>query len=381
MCLGPYSNHSRTVDATRDVLPPTPLLLPAGNDTGSLSGVYIFQSEHPTQFPGDLTMAHEHTHDCSDCSELSRRDFVRTIGGAALAVGAGSLTSSAVAAPSAKSTAETTAAKLYGSLSDAQKKVVAFGFDHPLRKKISANWAITKPTIGDDFFTAEQRVLIDKVVRGMMSEDGYDRVMQQMEDDNGGFKEYHIALFGQPGKGGFEFELTGRHLTLRADGNSVEGAAFGGPIVYGHGLSNPKKQLYYYQTQAADKVFKSLDAKQAKAASVGKEPKETAVLLKGKKGSFPGIKVSELSKDQQQLVLATIKTVLSPYRKEDVQEAMKVLEAGGGLKTLNMAFYTAADLENDKVWDVWRLEGPTWVSFFRGAPHVHAYINVGLKNV
>ena len=42
---------------------------------------------------------------------------------------------------------------------------------------------------------------------------------------------------------------------------------------------------------------------------------------------------------------------------------------------------TAADLDNDKVWDVWRLEGPTWVSYFRGAPHVHAYINVGLKNV
>lgn len=326
-------------------------------------------------------MTHHDSQNSSDCGGLSRRAFVRTVGGAALAVGAGSLTGSLQAAPSAKSSAETVAAKLYGSLSDAQKKVIAFGFDHPLRKKISPNWAITKPTIGADFYTAEQRVLIDKVLRGMMSEDGYDRVMQQMEDDNGGFKEYHIALFGQPGKGGFEFELTGRHLTLRADGNSVEGAAFGGPIVYGHGLSNPKKQLYYYQTQAADKVFKSLDAKQAKAASVGKEPKETAVLLKGKKGSFPGIKVSELSKDQQQLVLATIKTVLSPYRKEDIQEAMKVLEAGGGLKTLNMAFYTAADLENDKVWDVWRLEGPTWVSYFRGAPHVHAYINVGLKNV
>jgi len=330
-------------------------------------------------------MSHDHSNDCSDCGNLSRRDFVRSVGGAALAVGAGSLAGSLPgslqAAPSAKSAAETVAAKLFGSLTAAQKKMVAFGFDHPLRKKISANWAITKPTIGGDFYTAEQRVLIDKVVRGMMSEDGYDRVMQQMEDDNGGFSEYHIALFGEPGKGGFEFELTGRHLTLRADGNSVDGAAFGGPIVYGHGLSNPKKQLYYYQTQAADKVFKSLDPKQAAAASIGKEPKETAVLLRGKKGSFPGINVGELSKDQQQLVMTTIKTVLDPYRAEDIKEALKVLKAGGGLKTLNMAFYTAADLDNDKVWDVWRLEGPTWVSFFRGAPHVHAYINVGLKNV
>ena len=45
------------------------------------------------------------------------------------------------------------------------------GFDHPLRKKISPNWAITKPTIGADFYTAEQRVLIDKVVRGYFPED------------------------------------------------------------------------------------------------------------------------------------------------------------------------------------------------------------------
>ena len=38
------------------------------------------------------------------------------------------------------------------------------------------------------------------------------------------------------------------------------------------------------------------------------------------------------------------------------------------------------DLKNDKVWDIWRIEGPTFVSHFRGAPHVHAYINVGLKS-
>ena len=324
-------------------------------------------------------MAHEHIPACSDCGDLSRRDFVRTLGGTALAVGTSGLLGTAQAAPTAKSGAETFAGELYASLTEAQKKVVAFPFNHPLRKKISANWAITKPTIGSDFYTAPQRVLIDKVVKGLSSEDGYDRAMQQMEDDNGGFSEYHVALFGQPGKGGFEFELTGRHL--RADGNSVEGVAFGGPIVYGHGVSDPKKQLYYYQTQAADKVFKALDAKQVKAATMGSNPKETAVLLQGKKGKFSGISVGELSKDQRKLVRATIKTVLSPYRKEDIDEALKVIDAGGGLKKLNMAFYTAEDLGNDKIWDVWRLEGPTFVSYFRGAPHVHAYINVGLKNV
>ena len=43
-----------------------------------------------------------------------------------------------------------------------------------------------------------------------------------------------MALFGEPGTGKFEFVLTGRHCTRRCDGDSVEGAAFGGPIFYGH---------------------------------------------------------------------------------------------------------------------------------------------------
>ena len=30
----------------------------------------------------------------------------------------------------------------------------------------------------------------------------------------------------------------------------------------------------------------------------------------------------------------------------------------------------------DKVWDNWRLEGPAFVWHFRGAPHVHCWVNV-----
>ncbi|GIT31231.1 MAG: hypothetical protein Ct9H300mP1_32770 [Planctomycetaceae bacterium] len=98
----------------------------------------------------------------------------------------------------------------------------------------------------------------------------------------------------------------------------------------------------------------------------------------GQEGQLPGIKVSELSKDQQQLVLATSRP--STPTEGRLQEAMKVLEAGGGLKTLNMAFYTAADLGKNKVGTCggWRADVGL---LFRGAPHVHAYINVGLKNV
>jgi hypothetical protein len=79
------------------------------------------------------------------------------------------------------------------------------------------------------------------------------------------------------------------------------------------------------------------------------------------------------------LAESVVKTILAPYRESDVNEAMEFLKQGGGLKNLHMAFYKEGDLNSDQVWDIWRVEGPNFVSHFRGAPHVHAYLNVGMK--
>ena len=201
-----------------------------------------------------------------------------------------------------------------------------------------------------------------------------------MKDDvGGGFGAYHVAMFGKPGSGQFEWELTGRHLTIRADGDCVKNMAFGGPIVYGHGEPNPKKNLFHYQTKKAYEVFNALDAKHVEKALLAKAPPEGAVPLQGKAGSFPGVSVGELSSDQKELVEQTIKTLLAPYREEDVAEALTVLKSGGGLDRLHMAFYQNGDLNKDEVWDIWRVEGPSFVWHFRGAPHVHTYINIGTK--
>ena len=235
----------------------------------------------------------------------------------------------------------------------------------------------TGELIGDELFTKEQRALIDQIVREITSEDGYERFERQMLDDAGGIESYSIAIFGEPGAGKFQWELTGRHVTMRADGNSVDKAAFGGPIVYGHGESDPKNNLFYYQTKKANEVFQSLDPAQAKRALLKKAPNETAVKLQGAKGDFPGIGMGELSEDQKQLVQSTLKTLLAPYRQEDVDEVMEILKQSGH-EHLHMAFYQENDLESDKVWDIWRVEGPSLVCHFRGAPHVHAYINIGL---
>ena len=55
---------------------------------------------------------------------------------------------------------------------------------------------------------------------------------------------------------------------------------------------------------------------------------------------------------------------------------MSCLKSQGGLEKCSLAFYTDEDLGSDRVWDNWRLEGPAFVWYFRGAPHVNVWVNV-----
>jgi len=318
---------------------------------------------------------------CSDCSPVNRRSFVEAVTGAsALAILAGrSVSAGLFSGPSLTSASETAVSEFYKSLTDVQKKTLCFPFEHELRHRISANWHVTEPTLGENFYTTQQREMIARIVKGLCSEEGHERMDRQMNDDAGGLNEFSVAMFGEPGAGAFEFMLTGRHLTLRADGNSVDKAAFGGPIVYGHDQveKDASKNIYYYQTQQTNKVFKSLTEQQVAKALLTSAPKETAVQLQGEAGKFAGIRVAELNGDQKSEVEKTLGVLLAPYRKEDVDEVMEILKESGGVDHLHMAFFQQEDIGSDKTWDIWRVEGPSFVWHFRGAPHVHAYINIG----
>ena len=63
--------------------------------------------------------------------------------------------------------------------------------------------------------------------------------------------------------------MTGRHMTLRCDGNSTEHVAFGGPIFYGHAASgfNEKADhpgnVFWPQALAANKVYECSTASSA----------------------------------------------------------------------------------------------------------------------
>jgi len=328
----------------------------------------------------------ENSRSCPDCADETpdRRAFLRlAAAGTTLALG-----HPALADKGGKKTSESLVKLLHESLTPKQKETVCFPWDHKdkrglLRRHVSNNWRITKPAIKSDYFDADQQKLIRDVFEGLINPDWVKRFDKQFRDDMGGFgKAQSIAIFGTPGSGEFELVLSGRHGTMRCDGDSADHVAFGGPIVYGHAASgyyekaNHPGNVFWHQAEAANKIYQMLGGKQQKLALCPEAPDEAEIGFKGGKGKFDGIPVTELSKDQRGQLQKVLQLLIEPYRQTDRDEAVKALKAQGGLDKCHLAFYKADDLGEDEVWDNWRLEGPAFVWHWRGAPHVHVWVNV-----
>jgi Protein of unknown function (DUF3500)/TAT (twin-arginine translocation) pathway signal sequence len=336
---------------------------------------------------------------CPDCDSTppDRRDFLKTAAGAAMA-GAAILGAPAsvvrAAPPTASSAAEQALVALYATLTDMQKRTVCFDWDYTqtgegnrglLRSHVSNNWQITQPHIDSDFYTREQKAILFDIFKGIIHPDWHTRVQRQLRDDTNGRPwgaAQSIAIFGRPGSDKFEFVMTGRHMTIRCDGNTTPNVAFGGPIFYGHAASGNNEttghpgNVFWQQAQRANFVYRILDERQKRAALIERRPAEEAVAFRGAAGGFPGLPVSDMSSDQKDELRRVLACLVEPYRQEDRDDVMACLQRQGGLDRCSLAFYSDGDIGNDGEWDNWRLEGPAFVWYFRGHPHVHVWVNI-----
>ena len=312
--------------------------------------------------------------DGSFCSGVSRRDFVRTVGAGA-ARRPPCRSSDGPPPPRARSRSGRRRPlpprpPSHGStrrITPEQRKLICFPFDNPLRKRVGNNWDIVKPAISD--MTTEQQALCREIMKNLCSEDGYERFMKQMDDDDGGFETYHVAVFGEPGTDKpFEWVLTGRHDTLRADGNSVDGAAFGGPIFYGHAADGHDNEdakhtnnVWWYQGEQANKIFRTLDDKQKAQSLVAKaeadEPEDHPA--EGRRDARrPAWQSPTSTASRRPWSSELVEMMLRPFRAFDAEEVRACLENNGGVDKLRLTFFKEGDIGNDGVWDIWKLEGP-----------------------
>ena len=324
-------------------------------------------------------------------SERSRRSFLSTSAAAVTTVVSSAAVKNLVADESKDSGEDATARmvkQLQATLSPKQQAEMCFDWNHQteehgiLRTHLQANWQINPHAVFSDFYTSDQQELIEAIFWSLYNPEWKQKIQKQLKDDSNGFGKGHsIALFGNPETGPFELVLTGRHLTVRCDGNTTPNVAFGGPMFYGHaanafdeGPDHPGN-VYWSQAVKANQVYGTLDGRQRKLALIKNSPPEEDIEFR-LSGEFPGLPVSEMSPDQKEHLQAVVNLLLEPYRKTDRIEALQCLQAQGGLEKCALSFYESDDVGEDGIWDTWRLEGPSFVWHYRGDPHVHVWTNV-----
>jgi hypothetical protein len=336
---------------------------------------------------------------------LHRRGFIRAAGGTAaglialggMATGGAGLLSAAPAEKKPKppekkaKPAEDMIKELYAGLSADQKKTIVLPWDHgydkgkalPTRMRMYNN-PILGLRIGQNYTKAQQE-LVKKILYSICSGDeGYKQISRNGTfDGTRSFEACGALIFGEPtDKKQFAWVFTGHHLTVRCDGNSEPGAAFGGPMYYGHSPNGySARNIFNYQTKAVMSVFDALSEKQRKVAVLDSNPGEgePSIRFRPKDKPKPGLSYGEMNKKQQELVAKVMREVLSPYRKEDADEVMQIIKANGGLEKIHLAFYKAGSGDKKQPWSFWRLEGPGFVWNYRVLPHVHTYVSISSK--
>jgi hypothetical protein len=335
---------------------------------------------------------------CPECDEpvappdgLDRRDFLRAAG--AVALGAGALGAAGAAATSTPSPAEALVQEFVAGLSAEQRRQVVLPWDHGTRGgRTPTRLRLTDRAINrrvGDLFRPPQQELVERILRSLCAgEEGYRQLSRNNTfDDPNGFRSIGANVFGDPsGKGPYACVFTGHHLTVRCNGNSGPDAAFGGPMYFGHVVHGySRRNNYYSHTRAVLDVFDSLSKQQRRQAvargTPGDSPGnyESAVRFRPRGQRRPGIKAADLSRDQRRLVEQVMRTVLSPFRKEDADAVLVIVKKNGGMEQLHLAFYEDRRAGDGERWHSWRLEGPGFVWAVRVLPHVHCYVNVGVN--
>jgi hypothetical protein len=255
-------------------------------------------------------------------------------------------------------------------------------YDHPLRQYHNRGvWGggLWANSLNLDW---EQRSLLTDLLHAGLSEPGRQRVPNEFYTDWSGVHSMQVLLCGDPKAPPYQLILTGAHLNLRVGGRSREGAAFGGPLVYGdqRGDSRPglPGNLYRFQFEIAQRLFQSLRPEQQRLALQKASPVQTDIQLQGRQGVFAGVEVATLAPGSRAIARELISGILSTYPAEDAAYAWQCLEHNGGAERLFLSYYEDSEGARGKQYQNFRLEGPAAVFYFRGYPHVHAFINVGM---
>ena len=315
---------------------------------------------------------------------MNRRTAFKVGAGLGVAGAAGALGYHVIPpAPSAQfQRVDALARQLYKTLDAEQREDSCVPYDHPLRQYHNRGvWGGGREVMFG--FSRHQRGILTDLMHAGLSAEGRNRVPDQDLTRWSGVNSMRVLICGDPAAPPYQIVMTGVHLNLRLGGASREGAAFGGPQVYGDQRGNERPGLpsnvYREQFVLAQRLFQSMDAATRKRAMLERAPVQTGIELQGPRGAFPGVSIADLDPGHKALARSLVGRILATYATDEVAYALACINANGGVDAMSLSYYARGEDGAIPEAQVFRLEGPGAVLYFRGYPHVHAFINIAMN--
>jgi hypothetical protein len=318
---------------------------------------------------------------------MNRRQLIKA------GVGIGALTTAAAAArytllsPPQRwdmASLDELAAEVHAELARSAGARACFDYDHPLRQVHNRGLWLGGLTVSAATLSWSARRALTTILRGNLSASGFERLLSQYPSRISGVNFLQLLLFGTPGRGPWQMLLSGIHLNLRVGSPIHDGTAFGGPQVYGDQRGNERPGLpgnvFRYQMQTAHELVAGLTPAYRGAIRVAQAPPQTCIAVQGRGGRFDGVPVADFPVQARRQAQAVVSRVLENYGEESSAYAWDCLHRNGGVDGLHFADYDV-DFQGgrhagDSPSQIFRLEGPGAVFYFRGEPHVHAFVSV-----
>lgn len=316
---------------------------------------------------------------------MNRRQFFKLGASLGALAGAGAYAGSRLLPPDPSpdlGSIQDLASRLVAGLDPELRRRACVEYDHPLRQYHNRGVGGGGLAVERRDFDPGQRQLLVDLFHAGLSAAGRGRVARQFFLGWPGVYATRLLICGDPRRPPYQVIFTGPHLNLRLGGASREGVAFGGPQVYGDqrgdGVPGVSRNVYRYQFEAGQRLFRSLRAEEQRAALLPVAPIQTRIELQGPGGRFPGVPLAGVAPGSLALARALVEGILENYPADDVAYARRCLERNGGLAALHLSYYEEGADAGRSEYPIFRLEGPAAVFHFRGHPHVHAFAHVAM---
>jgi hypothetical protein len=321
---------------------------------------------------------------------VNRRSLLKGAAGVGAVAGVGALGRYALLAPPRSERLESVddlAVRIFEALPEALKTRACVAYDHPVRQCHNRGLGMGGVNVNATSFDWDTRCALTDLMHAGLSEIGRTRLPNQDATRWAGVNLMQLLVCGDPRTGPYQIVLSGVHLNLRLGGASPDGAAFGGPQVYGDQRGNEIAGLpgntYRYQMEAAHRLIAALTPAERAVVRVAEAPAQVNIGVQGSAGRFDGVPVADLAPEKRALARELVAGILDTYADDDAAYAWRCLERNGGVDALRFADYETdfggwSRRAGDAPSQIFRLEGPAAVFHFRGEPHLHAFLNVAM---